>query len=180
MAASSALEAHSHYIFSGVSLVVTQWAVTLTVWAEGFWRDGNGTMETVDRFMDGLATTTDIQCEGSRTKPLVLGGSSDKWREKPASSSIGGTWHLGLLSWFWKRYFWLASRGQSQEAEEADWKSSFLGLLLPRDGYHVPDDAIEDQARLRKAARAVSVSLAKHDERWSLETTKSVQPQDTE
>lgn len=60
----------------------------------------------------------------------------------------------------------------------ADWKSSFLGLLLPRDADDVPDDAIEDQARLRTAARAVSVSLTKRDGRWGLETTKSAQPQD--
>lgn len=72
MSTSTALRAHVESLFSNVGVITAQYVLLPTVWGERLYLDGNMTMETVDRFMNGLATTTGIQMRKLADKDTSL------------------------------------------------------------------------------------------------------------
>ncbi|OAA60178.1 hypothetical protein LEL_10801 [Akanthomyces lecanii RCEF 1005] len=179
---SSALDDHLWLTFRNANVTPGRVVSASTIWAENLWSGGNMTMPIVNNFSDGLATAIGIQMRKvSDVNPwfgLQLGQAIER------DSCITIWWRyliFGAVVMVLETVFLAAVIISSHKRRwNANWKSSFLGLLLPPSDPEasplgrgdVRADAVEDQSQLREAARGIKVSLTKRDGRWHLDTAE--------
>ncbi|CEJ83115.1 hypothetical protein VHEMI03142 [[Torrubiella] hemipterigena] len=184
-AASVGLEALLRFSFDNNNITrVGPLVLPTNSWVANLWADGNISMATVNNFTSGLATTLAVQMRRTMDKNIDVSRQLGQTIQRDTCINI--RWHylsFGAIVLVLETAFLVAVIFTSHRRQwNANWKSSFLGLLVPQAGpdatqlrrQSISGHDAEDKGKLRRVAKDINVSLAKVGGRWQLHTVEKL------